>query len=561
MGCNLVMTWRKGGPLRLILASGLLLANVLFCSPRLCGSDEPTFLQQPVVPLNKDNAPPNQGQAGGLELLRQGPTLPATSTPPQLPPAQLEPTDLALPINLASALRLAGARPLIISAAETSVQAAAAQLAQAKVAWLPSIYTGAGYYRHDGATQGQSGNFYENAKEEFMAGGGMVFKVSSADAIFKPLAAQQTLRSRQIDVQTARNDALLAVAQAYFNVQQARGILAGAQDVIGKSHAVGERVAILEPNSIRATDLHRALAQLAEFEEAVSVAREQWRTTSVDLTQVLRLNPTATVVPVEPPHLRVTLVPEQPVDSLIPIGLVNRPELASQQALVQAALVRIRQERLRPLMPSLLIQGNAGPAAPGGYLMGGVFASNLNSQANPTAPRDDISVELVWGLENLGFGNRAQVRERRAEQQQLTIEFSRIQDMVAAEIARSHAQIESATRRVSTAEKGLDEAQLTYNGSMEELGKTVSVNNVVVALVTRRAFEVVDALRSLSRAYEFYFNSVADFNRAQFRLYRALGYPAGLMPSEAIPGNVQPIDTSRPQMPEGGAPVRYSSHR
>ena len=557
---DLATRWRKDRRFHWTVASGLVLASLLFWLAPLRAS-EPIPVQDPVVPLNKDTVQPNQVQSTGLQPLRQGPSLPATSTPPQLPPPQLEPTDVALPINLASALRLAGARPLIISAAETSVQAAAAQLTQAKVAWLPSIYTGAGYYRHDGATQGQSGTFYDNTKDNLMAGGGMIVKFSSADAIFRPLAAQQTLRSRQIDVQTARNDALLAVAQAYFSVQQARGILAGAQDVIGKSHALGEKVAILEPASVRGTDLHRALAQLAEFEEAVSVAREQWRVTSIDLTQVLRLNPSATIVPLEPPHLRVTLVPEQPVDSLIPIGLVNRPELASQQALVQAALVRIRQERLRPLMPSLIIQGNAGPAAPGGYLMGGVFASNLNSQGNPTAARDDISAELVWGLDNLGFGNRALVRERRAEQQQLTIEFSRIQDTVAAEIARAHAQIASAARRVGTAEKGLDEAQLTYNGSMEELGKTVSVSNVVVALVTRRAFEVVDALRALSRAYEFYFNSVGDFNRAQFRLYRALGYPAGLMPSEAIPGNVQPIDTSRPQMPEGGAPVRYSSHR
>ena len=48
----------------------------------------------------------------------------------------------------------------------------------------------------------------------------------------------------------------------------------------------------------------------------------------------------------EPPDLRVTLIsPRESVDDLIFIGLTNRAELASQQALVQAALARIEQER------------------------------------------------------------------------------------------------------------------------------------------------------------------------------------------------------------------------
>ena len=83
------------------------------------------------------------------------------------------------------------------------------------------------------------------------------------------------------------------------------------------------------------------------------------------LTRALRLDPTAFVVPVEAPHLQVTLIrPDYNVDELIAVGLTSRPELASQQALVQAALVRMRQERLRPLMPSVLLVGDAVPDGP-----------------------------------------------------------------------------------------------------------------------------------------------------------------------------------------------------
>src|SRR2546426_12291625 len=89
-------------------------------------------------------------------------------------------------------------------------------------------------------------------------------------------------------------------------------------------------------------------------------ARERWRLASAELARVLRLEARALVDPLEPPHIQVTLVEiHQPVDDLIALALTNRPELAGQQALVRATLERWRQERWRPLVPSLLLRGTA----------------------------------------------------------------------------------------------------------------------------------------------------------------------------------------------------------
>jgi hypothetical protein len=263
-----------------------------------------------------------------------GPTLQPGPEPIRLPVAQPRPRDnQALPINLATALRLAGARPLVITAAQAGVEVAAAQLDRADVLWLPSVHAGVGYYRHDGATQGQSGNFYINSKDQFMAGRGVTAIFSATDAIFAPLAARQVLRSRASALEVARNDALLTVAEAYFNVQQARGQMAGAMDVISKVQALADKINSLPQSPVSITDVNRARAQLADVDQAVAAAREAWRVASPDLTQVLRLNAGAMVVPPEAPDLRVTLIsPREPVDALIPIGLTYRPELASQQA-------------------------------------------------------------------------------------------------------------------------------------------------------------------------------------------------------------------------------------
>ena len=159
----------------------------------------------------------------------QEPVLSQANGPP-VAAAKVEPGDRPLPINLATALRLADARPLVIAAAQASLRQAVAEYDQAKVLWLPNLYTGASYYRHDGGNQGNAGLEVINGKDQFMAGGGLAAVVSTADAIFMPLAARQVVRSRTIDIQTARNDAILSVAEASFNVLQTRGPLRGAQD-------------------------------------------------------------------------------------------------------------------------------------------------------------------------------------------------------------------------------------------------------------------------------------------------------------------------------------------
>jgi len=47
---------------------------------------------------------------------------------------------------------------------------------------------------------------------------------------------------------------------------------------------------------------------LADLEQQATSAREDWRMRSADLTQVLRLDPRAVIVPQEPDHLQVTLI-------------------------------------------------------------------------------------------------------------------------------------------------------------------------------------------------------------------------------------------------------------
>src|SRR5262249_13081597 len=80
---------------------------------------------------------------------RRAPRSPPPATPPQpveslarfpnLPEAPTEPADLRFPINLATALRLSDAQPIVVAAAQASVWVAEAQLQRARVLWIPTL--------------------------------------------------------------------------------------------------------------------------------------------------------------------------------------------------------------------------------------------------------------------------------------------------------------------------------------------------------------------------------------------------------------------------------------
>jgi outer membrane protein TolC len=482
---------------------------------------------------------------------QQAPSPKPLSQPAAEPPVPFShpaaaPGDKPLPINLPTALHLGNARALDIALASQRIQAAVAQLERAHVLWLPSLQFGVDYLRHDGRIQDVGGVLFDTSRSAFLAGVGPNAVFAVTDAIFEPLAARQVVRARQAAWQAATNDTLLAVAESYFNAQQARGELAGAEDAARRAEDLVRRTTQLAPGLVPPVEVARARTELARRRQAVHQARERWRIASAELLRILRMDPQAQVEPVEPPTLQVTLISlHQPLDDLITLGLLNRPELAAQQALVEATLQRLRQERLRPLIPSVLLRGAA--TNPAGTLSSGVFGGGRNDHLSDFAMRNDLDVQLLWQFDNLGFGNRARVKERRAENQLALLDLFRTQDRVAAEVVQAHAQVISAKDRVAEAESGLKYATESAAKNFEGLGQTRRAGEMVLLVI--RPQEAVAAVQALAQAYNDYFGTIADYNRAQFRLYRALGHPAQALAAEAPACPTLPPDGTSPAAP------------
>src|SRR5512135_154848 len=484
--------------------------------------------------------PPGSPRAAGVAPAGD---LNALATGLRLKPAPLAPTDLRFPINLATALRLSDARPLVVATAQASVWVAEAELTRAKVLWVPAILFGVDYIRHDGGGPDfNKGIMTAPSVNFFYAGPSLYQFVNLTDAIYEPLVARRVLTSRHWDVQTAKNDALMQTADAYFRVHQARGTYAGALYTVERGRDLVERIAQLSRELVPLVEVDRARNMLADLEQRAAEARQEWRVRSADLTQVLRLDPRAVVEPLEHDHAQVTIIdPGRPLDDLMPIALTNRPELASRRALVQAAEQRIRREKARPLLPIVSLNGFQ---SAGMLIQGGLFALGPNSSLNQWKGRDDVSIQLVWQLENFGMGNLARIKAQRGRESQAMIDLRNTQDMVAADVNRAHARLQSAAARVLQADRALRTAIITFNGHLEGLGQTRRLENVLV--LTFRPQEAVYSLEQMNVSFNEYFATVSDYNRAQFELFRALGYPAREVAAPRTPGPILPVDTARP---------------
>jgi hypothetical protein len=191
-----------------------------------------------------------------------------------------------------------------------------------------------------------------------------------------------------------------------------------------------------------------------------------------------------------------------------------------------------------------------------------IFGTGNGGKLNLWSFRDDISTQVVWQIDSLGFGNAAHIKRRRGEQSLAITKLFQAQDAVAAEINTAQAKVQMAAARVAQAERGLLTGLVTYQRNFEGMGQTrrfaenpkEPVGGLLELIYPPQ--QVVFALKLLHTAFVEYFNTVAEYNTAQFELFHALGYPAREIEFLRPPDGILPINTQRPEFlpPVGTGP-------
>jgi outer membrane protein TolC len=235
----------------------------------------------------------------------------------------------------------------------------------------------------------------------------------------------------------------------------------------------------------------------ARADEAYYVARAR-------LAQVLRLEPTLKLTPIEEQVVPLELVDVSlPASELVAQGLSARPELAEQRHLTAAAVERLRRERLAPLVPSLLI----------GTSYGG-FGAGLGGDIDDYGDRLDFDAVAYWELRNLGAGEQAARCTAQAQVNQARVRHTAMMDLVAREIVEAHARVEARRRQIQSAREATAVAESSYRRNVERIHGGVGL-----------PLEALQSIQALATTRREYVRAVSDYNAAQFQLQRAMGYP------------------------------------
>lgn len=443
---------------------------------------------------------------------------------------QLSPGQEIHPIDLTAALRLAGARDLDIAIARTRVAAAAADVQHARALWLPSMFIGPNWIRHDGQVQIVEGPVRTVSKSSLFlgataaagssvsgpipAGGpaqvtGLTTVLRFSDAIFLPLAAEQIVDARQAKVRAVTNDALLGLAESYMELQRAAGRLAIAREAAGQADRLARITASFAAAGVGTEGDHqRSVVERERRRADVEAALGGLEVASADVVRRTRLNPALVIAPVEPAELVLEIVDqEMPIDTLIELGLRNRPELAEARSFVEETLLRLRQARLRPFIPSLAFRYS-----------GGGFGGGRNGFFGDFGSRSDVDANLYWESANLGFTDMAVSGRRAAERREADLQFCKVQDMVAAEVVQAEKSRLAAKRQMSRIEQAVPAAirslELNFHTIREAAG---------LAVPATRPLEVLQPIQALADARQEFLDAVIDYNISQFRLFHAVG--------------------------------------
>jgi outer membrane protein TolC len=495
-----------------------------------------------------------------------------------------------VPISLPVALRLAATTNLDIAQAREFVVLAEAALRQAQLGFLPDFNIGSTYVYHQGMIQNTAGNVQKTNRDSLFVGGGPSVNFAIADVIFLPLAAQQALVAAQAGLQRVNNDTLLAVADAYLALIRLRRRLARIDATLDflvskrgsalRSGSKGMLTVLIDFFEVGGeealkSEVERARVEVLRRQEERAATLQDFRVASAELARLIRLDPAVTLWPVEDFRRAIPIPGEewlsQPLDTLAAVALNNRPEIAENQALVRAAVERVRNAKYRPFLPNLVLNYNWGDFGGGPDLnppivrLGPPVTVTAQAGFGPSGTinhfntRSDFDVTLVWRFRNLGFGNLYDLRQRQAEYRRTELRRMQVQDLVLTQVVQAYDLVQGWRQRVRITYDSLFDREGRPEGPVFESMKLNfdRVFNQPPPRVTR-PLELLDSIRSLSDLLETYGNDLTDYERARIRLLVSLGMPAqSLWDPRAMPqpekGECAPAPTAAP--PGGTLPA------
>ncbi len=407
------------------------------------------------------------------------------------------------PIDLPTALQLAGAQNLDIKIAREKLAEARADHESAVAQFFPWISPGITYRRHDNLIQDVGGNIIEVHKQSYAPGGTIGAQLDIGDAIYKSLAAKQLISAADHALESQRQDSTLAAAHGYFDLTLAQAAVDVAREAVGISADYEKQIQnAVEAGIAYKGDQLRAKVQLERNQLALRQAAEHQRIVAARLAQTLHLDPVVAMIARDADLVPLTLIQTNAaLDSLVQQTFASRPELKQSQSLVTAARETKNGAVYGPMIPALGAQAFAGGLGGG-----------KDGSPDKFGEQEDYFVGLSWRIGPGGLFDFGRIHSSDSRLKVAQITVDKVRDDIIRQVVEAFTRWQSLSDQIGTAKRGLIAAE-------EGLRLTRARKEFAVGIV----LENIQAEQDLTRARLDYFKTVAEFNKAQYALNKAIG--------------------------------------
>lgn len=455
------------------------------------------------------------------------------------------------PMDLGTALRLAGIEnpELLLARSRVSEVVALRQLAAAQL--LPNLNLGTNYDLHRGPLQQSNGNILNVNRDAMYVGlgaaaiaagtvniPGLNYNLNVGEAWYGFLASRQRVTTARAVADAVRNDVLLRVSLAYLDLLRfdARRVIAVKNR--GEAAETARLTAVYaQQGQGRQADADRAVVELRKRDAELTQAEGDTLTASARLAQLLNLDPSTRLKPIDGWVVPAPIVPDPiPLPELLAIALLQRPELAARRSEVQTSLYELSLAKVLPFSPNVIMGFSAGGFGGGSNLVSspeGFVAGNgqriMAPRFSSLDGRSDFDVVVFWTFRNMGVGNLALVRAADSRVRQMRLRELETLNTVRAEVAEAKARVDARFLQIDAAEKAVRASTSAYTADTARIKGGQGF-----------PLELVDSLRLLTRSRYEYLDAIIDYNRAQFQLWVALGRPPANALARPVPADLVP---------------------
>jgi outer membrane protein TolC len=407
-------------------------------------------------------------------------------------------------LDLPTVLRLADAQNLDVQIARQLVVEARANQNSALEQFFPWISPGIQFRRYDGLGQAfPSGVISEGHFETYSPGARVAAQVSIGEAVYNSLAAKQTSRATGQALEAQRQESSTLAAQRYIELVRAIAVI--------EVHREGARISKLYQEQLHSAvgagiafrgDELRVQSETERIQIALRQAQERARILAAQLAQILHLDPAVELGSDDSGVNQITLIPENTaLDRLVQEAWRNRPELAQGEALLAAARETKKGVIYGPLVPSVGLQ-----------YYGGGLGGSPDHLPDQFGSAQDFTATLGWRIGPGGLLDFGRIDATKARLEITTLRLAKIKDEITRQVVEAHTLVQSLSDQIPAVRQNLATATETLHLAQQR--KEFGVGIVL---------EEIQAQQELVRARSDYLTAIAEFNKAQFALRRAIG--------------------------------------